>query len=165
MKKLLLLALLFSNLTFAQGKIMAVDLDRALLLSDYAQQQLQVLKSNADYKKFSTQAKGLETELAELQKKGKANSLTWSDQQKQDHVALMQGKIDQLRTITRQQTVMRQRAEAKVEQELAPKVETIVNDIIQEKNIGLLIDSKAVHYRTAEFDITKEVVERLNKAK
>lgn len=144
---------------------MAIDLSRALLLSDYAQQKLQGLKTDADYKKLSAQAKTLETELGELQKKGKANGLTWSDQQKQDHVKLMQGKIDQLRGITRQQAVMKQRVEANIEKELAPKVENIVNEIIKEKNIGLLVDSKAVYYRTAEFDITKEVVKRLNAAK
>lgn len=164
MKKLFLIAMLFSSVAFAESKIMSIDLNKSLILSNYAQQQLQALKNNEQYKKLTAQAKTLEAEIVELQKKGKANSLTWSEKQKQDHIKTGKGKVEQLRKIAQQQASMQQQLEAQVEQQLAPKVEAIVNDIIKEKNIGLLIDSKAVYYRTAEFDITKEVVERLNKA-
>ncbi|MFT5116620.1 MAG: Skp family chaperone for outer membrane protein [Kiritimatiellia bacterium] len=150
---------------FAQGNIGVINLKGALAASNYSRQQYQVLKSDSNYKKLVSKIKDLQKELQALQKEGETQSLTWSDEKKQKHVKAGQTKLARLNRLGQQESTIRNNIAAKVEQDLAPTIEKIVNDIIDEKNIGLLLKSQAVYFRTAEFDITVEVLERLNNEK
>ena len=159
-----LVAALMCSTAYSESNISVIDLNRTLSASNYAQQELQALKSNPEYKKLIDAIKGLQKELGDLQKKGETESLTWSDEQKQQHVSLMQGKFTQFNQLGNQQAEIQKQLERKVEQTLTPKIEEIVNVIIEEKGISLLLTSKAVFYRKPEYDITQEVIDRLNKS-
>jgi Skp family chaperone for outer membrane proteins len=156
---------LFHGSVYSQGNIGVIDLGVALSSSNYSREQYQMLRSDEKYKKLVEQIKGLQKELQDLQKQGETNSLTWSDAQKTAHIEKGQKKLDQFNRLRDQEENVRSNLAAKVEQTLAPKVEEIVNDIITEKNIGLLLNSQAVYFRTPAFDITQDVVTRLNAEK
>ncbi len=158
----LLIALCVSADTFAQGNIGVINLEGAISVSNYSRQQYKVLQADANYKKLTNEAKKLQEELKGIQKEGEKKSLTWSDAQKQAHVKKGQEKLAQYNRLGSQITAMRNQVAAQIEQTLAPQIEKIVNDIIDEKKIGLLLKSQAVYFRNADFDITEEVVEKLN---
>ena len=48
---------------------------------------------------------------------------------------------------------------------MIPKIEEIVPKIIEEKKLGLLINARAAYFRTPDFDITQDLIDRLNKLK
>jgi len=155
----------FSGLVYAQGKIGVVDLNGALAVADYSKQQLSALKNNSEFKDLAEKIKALKGDLQALQNEGEANALTWSQEQKQQQVKKMQGKVAELNGYGNQREKMKADLESRIGKELGPKIEKVVNQIIEEKGIGLLLNSQAVYFRTAEFDITNEVVDRVNKLK
>ena len=53
----------------------------------------------------------------------------------------------------------------KIMAELGPKTKAVLNELVAAENIGLVLDSSAAYYATADFDITSKVTEKLNKAK
>jgi outer membrane protein len=154
----------FHSSVFAQGNIGVINLEGAISVSNYSRQQYKVLQADPGYKKLAESIEALEKELQALQKEGEKKSLTWSEEQKQAHVKKGQAKLAEYNRRGNQLTQVRNSVALKVEQALGPKIEKIVNDVITEKNIGLLLKSQAVYFRTADFDITDEVVKRLNES-
>ena len=55
--------------------------------------------------------------------------------------------------------------QGRVIQQLTPEIEKIVQAIIEEKNVDVLMNSKAVYFQKPEFDITAELTEKLNALK
>jgi Skp family chaperone for outer membrane proteins len=154
--------LLSSAGAFAQGNIGVIDLEGVLIASNYSRQQYQSLQADTQYKKLLGDIKVLKGELQALQKKGETNALTWSEDQKKNHIQKGQVKLEQYKRLGAQEAQMRNGLASSIEKKLGPSIEKIVNSVIEEKKIGLLLKSQAVFYRTAEFDITEEVVKRLN---
>jgi len=50
-------------------------------------------------------------------------------------------------------------------QELGPKAEAAVKQVIEAEKIGLVLNSQSAIHATAEYDITPKVTDMLNKAK
>jgi Skp family chaperone for outer membrane proteins len=146
----------------AQGNIGVINLEGVLIGSNYSRQQYQALQADAQYKKLLSDIKSLKSELQALQKEGEANALTWSDDQKKSHIQKGQIKLEQYKRLGAQEAQTRNGLASQIEKELGPTIEKIVNNVIEEKKIGLLLKSQAVYFRTVEFDITEEVVKRLN---
>lgn len=157
--------IVFHSSAFSEGKVRVFNLERAIKLSNYTREQSEALKSNKDYKKLVSEIQSLQKELQALQKKGETNALTWSKKQKQDHVRNGQAKVAKLNELANQEAQYRRNVDANIDKELRPKIESVVDDIVTEKGIGLLVDSTAVFFRTTEFDITDEVVKRINNEK
>jgi outer membrane protein len=167
MKNVLLLSfflmfLLNHSSAFSEGSIAIVDLDRAMRISNYAAKQYKVLQTDNGYQELVEQVKKAQTTFQTLQKEAETKALTWSDEQKQVHQKKAQKIYAELNRLANQEVAVRKRLDANIKKELAPKVEVIVNKIIEEKKIGLLLKAKAVYFRTPEFDITEELVKRLN---
>ncbi|ODS23939.1 hypothetical protein AB835_06360 [Candidatus Endobugula sertula] len=165
--KLLVFGLLagFYFSAFAVDKISVIDLNRVLGEADYSQEQYKKLQLSDAFKSSAKNISEQQKKLQGIQKEGKAKSLTWSEEQKQAHRQRMQRELNLFNQLGNQQEAMKRQVDADIEEVLLPKVKEIVNAIIKEKNIGLLLDSRAVYFGTPEFDITKEVITRLNKKK
>lgn len=155
-------ALFLSVGIVAQDNIGVISLEGVLIASNYSRQQYQALQADAQYKKLLSDIKSLKSELQALQKEGEANALTWSDDQKKSHIQKGQIKLEQYKRLGAQEAQTRNGLASQIEKELGPTIEKIVNNVIEEKKIGLLLKSQAVYFRTVEFDITEEVVKRLN---
>jgi Skp family chaperone for outer membrane proteins len=167
MKNILCLSLLLSGIlchsfVFAAENIAIVDLEGALRASNYSLKQYKVLQTDENYKRLVSKIKQTRKSLDKLQKESETKSLTWSDGQKQAHLQKGQAMYAELNSLANQEVTIRSRLDASIQKELAPKVEVVVNQIIEEKKIGLLLKAQAVYFRTIEFDITEELVKRLN---
>jgi len=168
MKKNILLFVVFfsflsSNFVFSEGLNIAVaDLDRALRISNYSLKQYKILQADENYKQLIEKINGIREEIESIKKDGETKSLTWSESQKQEHVQKGQKKVAEINNLANQELSVRRRLDSSIHQELTPQVEKIVNDIIEEKSIGLLLKSQSVHFYTPTFDITEEIVKRLN---
>ena len=55
--------------------------------------------------------------------------------------------------------------ENRIQKELTPKIEEIIPQIIKDKKLGLLVNARAAYFRTPEFDVTQELIDRLNQLK
>jgi Skp family chaperone for outer membrane proteins len=158
-----LLSFLSSNFVFSEGLNIAVaDLDRALRISDYSLKQYKALQADENYKQLIRSINALREEIESIKKNGETKSLTWSESQKQEHLQKGQAKVAEINNLASQELNVRRQLDSSIHRELTPQVESIVNEIIEEKSIGLLLKAQAVHFYTPTFDITEEIVERLN---
>src|SRR5690625_4056648 len=81
-KKLIVgLALMMtSSLVLAQGKIVVLDLQAAVLSTTAAQGQLAQLEQNAEYVALMTRYEALTEDIQNLQKDVEKNAMTWSEE-------------------------------------------------------------------------------------
>src|SRR5690625_1553349 len=81
-KKLIVgLALMMTaSLALAQGKIVVLDLQAAVLSTTAAQGQLAQLEQNAEYVALMTRYEALTEDIQNLQKDVEQNAMTWSEE-------------------------------------------------------------------------------------
>ncbi len=160
---IILLGISLSAYTAEANNIAVIDIEGAVAKSNYAQKARKDLENSKSFQDMRTRYNELGKQLEAMEKDAKANGLTWSKEQKESHNQSAKEKLLEIKKINRQLDSEVNEINKKMAQELNPRIDTIVNDIIKEKNIGLLLKAGAVHFATPGFDITEELLERLNK--
>ncbi len=156
--------IVFSSMAVAQQAIAVIDIERAAIQSDYAKNSIKKLQDSDTFKQNLAVYKRLGGEFKAMQKDGQTNGLTWSDEQKAAHTSKLEKKLAEINKIGGQLDSEKAAVERRIQKELTPKIEKIVPEIIKDKKLGLLLNSRAVYFRTPEYDITQELIDRLNKS-
>ena len=153
--------LLISTHTFAEQKIVVLDLTYILNNSKAGKGAQDFLKKtfNENTKKFSDIEEALKKEESDLlAKKATLNKEEYTEKMNSlrkrsiDYQSERRAAIDKITT---------QRAEAR--QKLLEKIEPILKAYNEENNISLVIDKKNVLIGNADLDLTKIIIEKLNK--
>lgn len=161
---LLILLLTFSGLSAAQQNIAVIDIEAAMAKTNYAKAAFDKLQKDGEFNKNLEQYQKLGAEIKALREEARANGLTWSDEQKQAHRNKLREKAAELNAAGSRVEKQRNAVNDQVQKTLTPQVEKIVPELLKQKNIGLLINSRAVYFNAPGFDITQELLDRLNKA-
>jgi len=160
---LCILLFLFTAPFAVAQKIAVINIDKAAIESDYAQGEIKNLLESDGYKKQVEAYKGLRAEVEALQKEGKANELTWSEDQNKEQLNKIRSRVNQLQTLGGEIENAKSVVNRRLLKELTPKLKKIINDMILEKKLDLLLNAQAAHYVAPGSDLTKELTERLNK--
>ena len=153
--------LLICTHTFAEQKIVALDLTYVLNNSRAGKDAQEFLKKtfNENTKKFSDIEKVLKKEENDLlAKKGTLNKEEYTEKMNSlrkrsiDYQSQKRAAIDKITT---------QRAKAR--ETLISKIDPILKVYIKENNISLVADRKFILGGQPDYDITKIIVEKLNK--
>ncbi len=157
------IALSLPTLAFAQGKIAVVNLQEAILQTDLAQKRLQEVYNQPDFKADKAEFDQLKKELDDLVKQFQKDAAVMSqDQQaamrqklntKQSDLEHVAGKLKQAEGVAGQALL----------QEMSPKVQEVLRDLIQSEGIGLLIRQEAVIHADAGYNVTAKVTDKLNR--
>ena len=160
-----LVALSVSALTFAQGKVAVFNMQASVMQTNAAQKHIQALETSADFASMKTKFENLRAELIALDKDAKTNQMTWGNDQKIEYKKQVEYKTADLKLAAEKLKSEKNVLMQKIMAELGPKTKTVLNELVAAENIGLVLDSSAAYYATAEFDITSKVTEKLNKSK
>jgi outer membrane protein len=156
---------MMSAVSFAQGKVVILDVQAAMLSTEMAKQQMAVLDKNPEFASMKAKLDGLVADMKKLQATAEKDGLTWSAEQQTEH----RKKVEYLRADyelagkklqAEQQAVMQ-----RVLQELGPKTRTVLDQLIAADNIGLVLNSQAAIHAAPAYDITAKLTDMLNKAK
>jgi|TARA_B100000029_G_scaffold356201_1_gene349036 Skp family chaperone for outer membrane proteins len=153
--------LLVSTYTFAEQKIVVLDMKVILNTSKAGKGAQDYLKKtfNENQKKYQKMEKDLKKEENDLL--AKKNILSQEEYTKKtnelrkkviDYQSERRSSLDKIAT---------QRAVAR--ENLLKEVNPIIDEYIKENNISLVMDKKNMIGGQTEFDITKEIIEKLNK--
>lgn len=164
---LLLLITIIPSISFAEQNIFVVDVQAAALRSDYARSILKQATQSDNYTKGVAEFNKLRGEVKSLEDDAKANRLTWSDDQKKTFNQKFDKKLKQVNQLGGQLESATSSLQNRIIQQLTPDIESIVKDIIEEKNIDILMNARsgAVSFQKPEFNITTELTKRLNEVK
>lgn len=156
---------IMSAVSFAQGKVVILDVQAAMLSTEVAKQQMATLDKNPEFASMKAKLDGLVADMKKLQASAEKDGLTWSAEQQAEH----RKKVEYLRADyelagkklqAEQQAVMQ-----RVLQELGPKTRTVLDQLIAADNIGLVLNSQAAIHAAPAYDITAKLTDMLNKAK
>lgn len=147
---------------WAEGKIAVFDLQTAILQTDAAQERLNEVRAGGEYKKNRTEFEKIQAEGEALVKSYQKDSAIMSDEQKttaQQKITSMQEDLEHVAGKLQQ---AEQAAAQALFQEMGPKVQEVVREIIEKEGVGLLLQRQAVIHAEPSYSITPQVTDRLN---
>jgi outer membrane protein len=153
---------LTASLASAQGRVAVVDLEQAILQTDVAQQRLANIRSQDDYTADAAELESLKVELDEIFKDTQKNAATMSNEQKQAASKRIANKRADAQHIASKLQKAEQEAGQQLLQDLTPKVQEVLRDLIASEGIGLLLQRQAVIHADNGYSITAKVTDKLN---
>lgn len=154
--------LMVSSLASAQGRIAVVDLQAAILQTDYAQERLAEFENNEDFAADKQEFERLRSELDELVANFQRDEAAMSDDQKVSAQQKLRSKQSDIEYVAKKLRAMQQQNAQRVFQELAPKAREVLSEIIATEQIGLLLQQQTVIHADLSYSITAKVTDKLN---
>ena len=151
-----------SSAALAQGKIAVVDVQAAILMSDFAVQRMNDVRDEEDYKADKAEYDKLKDEGEALLKKFQKDAAVMSAEQQMAAQKKLASKQADLDHVTGKLQAAERAAGQSLLQEMAPKVEEVLRGIIEQEGIGLLLNKQAVIHADAGYQVTAKVTDKLN---
>jgi outer membrane protein len=159
---LMLAVLALPGLAQAQGKIAVVDLQAAILQTDMAQQRIAAVRAQEDYKSDKDEFDRLKAEFDDLVKQLQNDMAVMSQEQQLAARKRLQSKQADLEHVTGKLQQAEQAAGQALLQEMSPKVQEVLRELITTEGIGLLLQRGSVIHADAGYSLTAKVTDKLN---
>ena len=159
---LAVVALTFPVLGFAQGKIAVVNLQEAILQTDLAQKRLTEVREGDDYKADKAEFDRLKKEFDELVKSFQKDAAAMGQEQQVAARQKLTNKQADLEHVTGKLQQAEQMAGQMLLQEMSPRVQDVLRELIATEGIGLLLQRSSVIHADAGYSITAKVTDKLN---
>ena len=154
--------LLLPGLASAQGKIAVVNLEAAILQTDLAQARLEEFEKNEDFTSDKTEFENLRKELDQLVQDFQRDQAALSEDQMVAARQKIASKNSDLEYVAKKLQTLQQQNAQQVLQELAPKAQGVLREIITTEGIGLLLQQQIAIHADGGFNITAKVTDKLN---
>ncbi len=162
-KLMIVLALLLVPvLANAEGKIAVLNVQEAILNTDVAQKRLEAFRNQPDIAENVKQLETLQKEFQALVEQIKKDSAVMSADQKQAQSKKIQDKRADIEHVGRKLKTAEQDMAKALMQELGPRLQQVVGELIQGEGIGLLLNQQGVMHVDSSFSITAKVTDKLN---
>jgi len=150
------------SMAWAQGKIAVVNLQEAILQSDIAQKRLAEVRNGEDYESDKAEFDRLKGEFDELVKEFQKDAAAMSQEQQVAARQKLASKQADLEHVTGKLQQAEQLAGQTLLQEMSPKVQDVLRDLIATEGIGLLLQRSSVIHADAGYSVTAKVTDKLN---
>ncbi len=162
-KVLVVLATMTLSLTaVAEGKIAVVNLQEAIMQTDEAQGRLNGLLSQTDFAADKAEFDKLKKDHEDLVKQVQNDIAVMGAEQQQAARKKLANKQADIEHIGRKLSAAQQELAQTLLQEMAPKVNAVLRDLIQSEGIGLLLQHTVIIHADTSFNITAKVTDKLN---
>ncbi|WP_235015185.1 OmpH family outer membrane protein [Oceanicoccus sp. KOV_DT_Chl] len=146
----------------AEGKIAVLNAQQAIINTELAQNRLKELRAESSYaanrKELESLGKSYQDTVAQLQK----DAAVMSAEQKQAEAKKIQEKRVDIEFVQKKLQAAEQGLLQEVAQELSPKLQKAVTELIASEGIGLLLNQQAAMHVDSSFSITAKVTDKLN---
>ncbi len=161
MKKALLIAALFSGFSFAQQKFACVDPNRILSESQLVKGKETQLRNKVE--EYQKQLDQINKKLEDLKKQIESKGIAQNVREQR----IREYQKTEAEGMELQQKAQKELSEikGKMEEEIISRVRGISEDIAKRQGFTGVLDCSAFIYRSAEIDITAEVIQRLDQQK
>lgn len=159
-----LMMALCSSVALAEGKVVILDLQAAVLNTDAAQQQLATLEQNEEYAALRTRYESLAADLERFQEDAQKNSMTWSEEKQQEKQTEAQTLRNEYERAVQGLQGARQQVMQAVMQQMGSTTQDVLAQLIEAEKIDLVLNSQSAFHASDEYDITEQVTDMINKA-
>ena len=153
---------LFPLAAQAQGRVAVVNLDKAIIETDLAQKRLSGLRNTKEFKANKAEFDKLQSAREKQIKKLQKDLAVMSASQQQEARKQLANTTADLEHVLRKLQQSEQEVGAKLLQEMGPKVQDVLLELIKDEGIGLLIHKNAVIHADNGYSITTKVTDKLN---
>jgi len=147
------------------GKTVIFNPQAAILATDAAKQRDAELKSNKEFAALIAKIENLRADMVNLQKEAEKNGMTWSAEQQAEHKKKVTYLNEDFQLAQKKIQTEQNAAVMKLMQEIEVKLEPILKAYMEEKDIDVVLHSQTAVIFKPEVDITRDITDRLNKAK
>lgn len=161
---LMVVALAFPALGWAQGKIAVVNVEQAILQTDYAQKRLGEERDRQEYKSDKEEFDRLKSEFDSLVQEFQKDAAVMSQEQQLAARKRLASKQADLEHVAGKLQQTEQEVGQALLQEMSPKVQEVLQELIAAEGIGLLLQRGSVIHADAGYSITAKVTDKLNQA-
>jgi outer membrane protein len=151
-----------SPLVWAEGRIAVFDLQNAILQTDAAQERLKEVRAQDDYKKNKAEFEKIQSEGEALVKSYQKDSAIMSEEQKATAQQKINSMQEDLEHVAGKLQQAEQAAAQALFQEMGPRVQEVLREIIEKEGVGLLLQRQAVIHAEPSYSITAQVTDKLN---
>ncbi len=161
MKKALLVVALFSGFSFAQQKFACVDPNRILSESQLVKGKETQLRAKVE--EYQKQLDQINKRLEELKKQIESKGIAQNVREQR----IREYQKTEAEGMELQQKAQKELSEikGKMEEEIISRVRGISEEIAKRQGFTGVLDCSAFIYKSAEIDITTEVIQRLDQQK
>ncbi|KEI72076.1 OmpH family outer membrane protein [Endozoicomonas elysicola] len=153
----------FANAASTGSKIGV--LDTVMVLSESNAGKQYARKSESKFKPQLQALQKLETEVRGMQEKLQKDGSTLSAEQLKVRQLELQRKYEDWQLKGRQYQTERAEADNAEREKLRPKLQTAIDSVVTDLKLDLVIDRQMAIYASPGIDITRKVIESLNKMK
>lgn len=150
---------------WAESKIVALDPQRAALSTAAAKAKFEKLEKNPEYAATKAKLEGLAADMKALQASFQKDGMTWSEEKRAESDKKLQSLGADYQFNLKKLQAEQQAVKQEIMQEMLPKMDAIVKQLVEAEKITMIVDASAVLSIKPESNITPKVVELLNKAK
>ncbi len=161
---LMVAALAFPALGWAQGKIAVVNVEQAILQTDYAQKRLGEERDRQEYKSDKEEFDSPKSEFDALVQEFQKDAAVMSQEQQLAARKRLASKQADLEHVAGKLQQTEQEVGQALLQEMSPKVQEVLQELITTEGIGLLLQRGSVIHADAGYSITAKVTDKLNQA-
>jgi len=155
-------ALSLPGISWAQGKIAVVNLQDAIMQTDLAHKRMAAVRDEDDYKADKAEFERLKEEFDVLVRKLQTDMAVMSQEQQTAARKKLASKQGDLEHVTGKLQQAEQAVGQTLLQELSPKVQEVLRELIATEGIGLLLQRASVIHADAGYSITAKVTDKLN---
>lgn len=156
------IALSLPAIAMAQGKIAVVSLQEAILQTDVAQKRLEDVYNQEDFKSDKEEFDKLKKELDELVQEFQKDAAVMSQEQQASMRQRLASKQSDLEHVAGKLKQAESAAGQALLQEMSPRVQEVLRDLIASEGVGLLLRQEAVIHADAGYNLTAKVTDKLN---
>ena len=154
-----------SAASWAQGKVVVLDPTGAVMGTAAAKAKVEKLQKSAEFAAAKVKLDGLAADIKAMQAEYQKDGMTWSAEKRAENEKKLQSlgqdyQFQGKKLQAEQQALMQQ-----IMQEIGPKMEAVVMQLVESENITMIVDAKAVMMSKPENDLTPKVTAMLDKAK
>lgn len=158
-----ILALAFFALPAAAvDKIAVVDIQRVIFTSDVAKARQKQLQAESEFVGLQAKYDSIAADVKALQKKIEAERDTMSQEQATENQKKMEYLRADYELVERKLRAEVQQLQGKIMEELQPKVQAALKELVEADGITLLLQREAVIVADPGLDVTSKLLERLN---
>ena len=151
-----------SVVTHAQGRIAVVDLEQAILQTDFAQQRIRDFEASEAFAEDLAEFDSLKGELDQLFQNFQRDQAAMSDDEKVAAQQKLASKRADLEYVGKKLQSLQQQNAQRVFQELVPAARQVLGEVIETDQIGLLLQAQSVIHADLGYNITAKITDKLN---
>jgi outer membrane protein len=151
-----------STAAFAEDKIAVLDIQRAMLASNFAQNKIKTFQESSDIVALNAKLEGSAADLNAMAEEAQAKSMTWSSEEAADHQKKMAYARADYDLAVKKLQGESQQLEKEIPQELGQQLQEAMNQVVKEEGITVLLRRESVLIANPKNQITAKVVDRLN---